>query len=361
MDFKKFRKEIGVEEYRILCTLDERTCATCGALDGKTFPVAGAHPRPSFHPNCRCIVEEVLPPELVQDLTRSARDEDGKTIQVPQSMTYDEWRKRFMKPAKPTARRSASPRTGSAGRAVRSASPRMSFGPEPPAVRRSAPQQPDQPTARVAASEPSVDEGIQEARPYRPKSVAGVKPSEPMGFEKADGGSVNPGRSDNPERENNCQSCVVAHEMRRRGYHVQAKPYGGFGSVALGVDMKAGWVEKDGSDPKMTYYDGAPTRSGWHRWMEAQMVEGGRYILTVYWKDYPTGHMVSVEKVDGTVRLYDPQYGTVYYGWDEFDRIYTDGAILGGEWAPELLRVDTLSPRMEVIEDAVEREQGYED
>lgn len=90
-------QEIGVEEYEIRCVYDERTCATCGAMDKKRFPVAGAHPRPSFHPNCRCLVVQVLPPELADRLTRSARDENGKTIQVPQSMTFEEWRDRYAK------------------------------------------------------------------------------------------------------------------------------------------------------------------------------------------------------------------------------------------------------------------------
>ena len=93
-------EELGVERYTIVCTLDERTCATCGAMDGRSFPVKGAHPRPSFHPNCRCIVREELSEEWTDRMTRSARDEDGKTVQVPASMTYDEWKARFARPAK---------------------------------------------------------------------------------------------------------------------------------------------------------------------------------------------------------------------------------------------------------------------
>jgi len=111
-------KEIGIEEYEIRCVYDERTCRTCGQMDKKRFPVKGAHPRPSFHPNCRCLVVQVLPPELAERLTRSARDEDGRTIQVPQSMTFEEWRSKYapdsktkgkLKPVK--GRKSPAPRT----------------------------------------------------------------------------------------------------------------------------------------------------------------------------------------------------------------------------------------------------------
>lgn len=88
-------EEIGVESYTIVCTLDERTCERCGAMDGKSFPVKGSHPRPAFHPNCRCIIREELSEELVDTMTRSARGEDGRTMQVPASMTYDQWRARY--------------------------------------------------------------------------------------------------------------------------------------------------------------------------------------------------------------------------------------------------------------------------
>ncbi len=90
-------EELEVDEYEIVCTLDERTCPRCGAMDGRSFPVKGSHPRPSFHPNCRCIIREKLSPEQIADMERSARDEDGKTIRVPASMSYAEWRRRFVK------------------------------------------------------------------------------------------------------------------------------------------------------------------------------------------------------------------------------------------------------------------------
>lgn len=91
--------ELGVEEYEIMCTLDERTCPTCGSMDGKAFPVKGGHPRPSFHPNCRCVIVERLPKDWTEKMTRAARDERGKTVQVPRSMTYGEWKAKFAKPA----------------------------------------------------------------------------------------------------------------------------------------------------------------------------------------------------------------------------------------------------------------------
>ena len=86
---KEYR-ELGIEEYEIVCTLDERTCPICRQYDGKTFKM-GNGPMPTFHPNCRCGIRQVFPESVRGSLRRAARDSDGKSIQVPANMTYDEW------------------------------------------------------------------------------------------------------------------------------------------------------------------------------------------------------------------------------------------------------------------------------
>ena len=98
---KEFR-ELGIEEYEIVCTLDERTCPVCGRMDGKRFKL-GEGPMPTFHPNCRCGIRQVLPDSVRGSLKRAARDSSGRSIQVPQSMTYAEWNRRFGTPAKQQA------------------------------------------------------------------------------------------------------------------------------------------------------------------------------------------------------------------------------------------------------------------
>ena len=87
-------RELGIKEYEIFCTLDERTCPICSKYDGKKYRM-GQGPTPTFHPNCRCSVRQVIPDELRERMTRAARDENGKTIQVPRTMTYDQWRERY--------------------------------------------------------------------------------------------------------------------------------------------------------------------------------------------------------------------------------------------------------------------------
>jgi SPP1 gp7 family putative phage head morphogenesis protein len=351
-------KEIGVEEYRILCTLDERTCATCGALDGKTFPVAGAHPRPSFHPNCRCIVEEVLPPELVQDLTRSARDEDGKTIQVPQSMTYDEWRKRFMKPAKPTARRSA----GSAPRAR--ASPRYFEEPDRrkvavgrPNIPRVEPFAPSMPTppSQVTAPATSPEEVKPLEERMRPARVAGAERGEPMGFDKADRGEANPHEGERM----NCQSCVVANEMRRRGYDVQARAFdpSSPSQAMLSRIPQAAWKDPStGRVPTPERYPGR-TRDSFEQWLDEMIGEGQRYTFFVTWTTSGTGHVVCADRGPRGVRVLDPQTGKVYEG-AALTAKYTDRIFMDGTFAPRLLRVDNKVPNLEIVDYALEKKEA---
>ena len=90
-------KEDGVEQYQILATLDSKTCGICGRLDGKIYPVAEAvtgKNMPPFHPFCRC-TDVPYYPDAPADGKRAARDAEGNSIEVPEGMTYAEWKKQF--------------------------------------------------------------------------------------------------------------------------------------------------------------------------------------------------------------------------------------------------------------------------
>ena len=87
-------KAAGIEEYEILVTLDERTCSTCGPMDGHVEKVENMEPgvtAPPFHPNCRCTTIGHYEDDLI-DETRIARDEDGNPIHVDGDMTWEEWK-----------------------------------------------------------------------------------------------------------------------------------------------------------------------------------------------------------------------------------------------------------------------------
>lgn len=94
----KTLRDLGIDEYEIFCVLDEKTCPICGAYDGKRFKLSDPDsPRPTFHPNCRCFMRQVIPDDLKAKAKRSAKDQNDKGIDVPMSMTYAEWKQTYGK------------------------------------------------------------------------------------------------------------------------------------------------------------------------------------------------------------------------------------------------------------------------
>lgn len=85
-------KEAGIEKYQFVAALSERTCDTCGGLDGETFDVSQARAGdnyPPIHANCRCTTVLAGYPSAA----RIARDLlTGKNYKVDGSMTFSEWK-----------------------------------------------------------------------------------------------------------------------------------------------------------------------------------------------------------------------------------------------------------------------------
>ena len=90
-------KDMNVEKYRVVATLDERTCDICGNMDGQVFFVSDAmegENMPMFHLNCRCSTAPYVDSTVLSDLKRSARDPTtGKSIKVSADVTYSQWAK----------------------------------------------------------------------------------------------------------------------------------------------------------------------------------------------------------------------------------------------------------------------------
>ncbi len=93
-------RELGVQQFEIVETLDTKTCAVCQPLDGKVLPMSQYEvgvTAPPFHPNCRGATAPYFEDD---DGERIARDADGKTYYVPGNMTYAQWKKEYItKPA----------------------------------------------------------------------------------------------------------------------------------------------------------------------------------------------------------------------------------------------------------------------
>ena len=112
---------------------------------------------------------------------------------------------------------------------------------------------------------------------------------------------VNPHYADGPEYQNNCQRCVVAAELRRRGYEVEANP-----AQLGGVDDVA---------------------NHWHEMFEGQtwtsflrdrgavdaevgaMPQGARAVVLITWQNGGT-HVFNAENTANGVRYTDGQDNT---------------------------------------------------
>lgn len=128
----------------------------------------------------------------------------------------------------------------------------------------------------------------------------------------------------------NCQSCVVAYELRRRGFDVEARgneERPGTITHRLARRTEMAWI-----DPETGLYPKAIKAGGWKDWsneipreqMLAQFdkitASPGRYHAYYYWKG-GGGHIITAERLqDGRLRLYDPQIGKHYddAAWEYF-------------------------------------------
>ena len=91
-------RELEVEKYVFLATLDSRTSEKCQELDLKTFTVDEAETGvnlPPIHPNCRSTTMMYVSDEWLKSLDRRARDSEGKSI-VIKNMDYAEWYKTYI-------------------------------------------------------------------------------------------------------------------------------------------------------------------------------------------------------------------------------------------------------------------------
>lgn len=90
-------KELDVEQYEFIATLDKRTSEICREMDGKVFKLSdmkiGTN-APPLHPHCRSCTAPYF--EDAEDLERTARSEDGKPYKVPADTGYKEWKEKYV-------------------------------------------------------------------------------------------------------------------------------------------------------------------------------------------------------------------------------------------------------------------------
>ena len=85
------------------------------------------------------------------------------------------------------------------------------------------------------------------------EEALGIRKGSEMNFEQADGNKPNPNYIKNRAYQINCQSCVVAYELRRRGFDVEAFGNTGQGCTPykLSYDTNLIWIDPNtGEKPK---------------------------------------------------------------------------------------------------------------
>jgi len=92
----KAYKEMGVDKYIYIATLDMKTSDICRDLDHEVFGVTVAQAGvnyPPMHPRCRSTTGP-----YTGDLegTRMARDKDGNSVRVDKSLSYKEWYRKYV-------------------------------------------------------------------------------------------------------------------------------------------------------------------------------------------------------------------------------------------------------------------------
>lgn len=168
-----------------------------------------------------------------------------------------------------------------------------------------------------------------------------------MDFESANQGKGNIGYKTGAEcYKVNCQSSVVAHELRMRGFDVTAQPNWKMGDdpQRLSHGTWKCWKNADGTQlemPKPFGYKISRTGSvigvslrELLQGINERTQEVGRYHVSFQWKGRDYGHIVTMErKADGTVLWYDPQTGERNF----FDKEYAKKI----KWV-SVYRVDNL-------------------
>ena len=96
-------KDLGIDQYEIVATLDRNTSSICQEMDGKVFSMkeyeVGVTANP-FHPNCRTVTA----PYFADDTKsmRAMRNKNGKIEYISADMKYKEWFNKYVQDNKLT-------------------------------------------------------------------------------------------------------------------------------------------------------------------------------------------------------------------------------------------------------------------
>lgn len=195
------------------------------------------------------------------------------------------------------------------------------------------------------------------------EKILGIKKGAEMSFEDANELRGNPNFQLSDDYKLNCQCCVVANELRRRGFDVQAQPNDTNPSsipVILSRRTQLAWRDRTtGAIPQPQraggeYVRGSKFATKTHNVMMNEFYkitsDVGRYHFSVVWKGSNYGHIMTAERLqNGNLRIYDPQTGEKY-SQVSWDRITKEISL---KYGISVLKVDELDINTNIIKGAV--------
>ena len=190
----------------------------------------------------------------------------------------------------------------------------------------------------------------------------GIKRGEDMTFEEANELRGNIGYGEGREFSVNCQSCVVANELRRRGYDVTALPnLKKEGNIPYELSGKTNWAwigpetmqtpeKKQAGGQYVSGLDiKSKTLTQLNKELNELTKEAGRYHIDFMWKNGKGGHIITVDRLEnGSIRIYDPQIGRL----GDWKVISKDISL---KYGVNVLRVDNLLVNTDIIDRIVRK------
>lgn len=152
-----------------------------------------------------------------------------------------------------------------------------------------------------------------------------IKQDWPMTHAQADEHHANPNYMAGIRNgyDTNCQSCVVAYEMRRRGFDVEALRYEkdniNNGPWRLSQQTESAWIDiKTNRHPDKIQCGGVnKSAESVKEEINTATNEIGRYHINWGWKEQELGHIIVAERLPNSeLLLFDPQTGKEF-NWDE--------------------------------------------
>ena len=295
----------------------------CDELQGKypkDFKFTG------WHPHCRCYTTTILktPAELEADEQRILRGEEpsegseNEVQDVPQA--FNDWQKRNVKRAE---KHYSKPYFVSDN--LRYVMPELAdaYGARNPYSTFAEYEAAMKYNRKHASFSDIVNENIKELNDVMP-----VMQGKVMDIAEADRGKCNPKYGTENYVENgyldNCQTCTMTYEARRRGFNVNA-----LGNPVVtgrrdfdtfcdknGLDWQERFLTADGKKAEYTWslkHVSRDTNEAKRKFIEDCLTDTGRYEVYCEWKGkIPSAHVFIIEKqADGNVMWFDPQSGEV--------------------------------------------------